>query len=279
MGVRTQLAPGRPESIARLQWMSALNSNATTRAATDVDGKLTANGTVRNLRLILLGDAHFLDIPPATMRAAVRQWRIVPLVYSSRRNRGAVDVRSVGSSRFAARLLWGRLGAFGLPERGRLAFGFSKQFPNSRFQQLNPRLKSLEASFQTNVLFEQLLVGRLRAIVRFPCVFRRLHTFQYDQTKASGLTLAVPPCTRCPVTNYRERTFYEWLEASDQATYRNVARLSVLGIDPISCQYQYDIAHVIRGRELPSRLEALTLFFRANVESRIMAQLARREAP
>src|SRR5579859_2009633 len=150
MGVRTQLARGRPEGIARLQWMPALNSTAATRAATDVDGKLTANGTARNLRLMLLGDARFLDIPPATMRTAVRQGCIVPLVDSRRRNRGAVGVRSVGSSRLAARLLWGRLGTLGLPERGRLAFGCSKQFLNSGFQQLNPRLTSLEAPFQTN---------------------------------------------------------------------------------------------------------------------------------
>lgn len=58
-----------------------------------------------------------------------------------------------------------------------------------------------------------------------------------------------------------ERTFYEWLEASDQAAYRNIARVFASGVDPISCQYRYDIAHVIRSRELPSRLQALTLFF------------------
>ena len=72
----------------------------------------------------------------------------------------------------------------------------------------------------------------------------------------------------------RERTFYDWLDASERATARNIARVESCGINTVSCRTLYDVAHVIRGRELPSRMEALSLFFRANVETRILLRIS-----
>lgn len=72
----------------------------------------------------------------------------------------------------------------------------------------------------------------------------------------------------------RERTFYDWLDASEQATERNIARARALGIEATSSRLLHEIAHVIRGRELPSRLEALSLLFRANIEARILLRVS-----
>lgn len=73
-----------------------------------------------------------------------------------------------------------------------------------------------------------------------------------------------------------ERTFYDWLDASDRATARNIASVDSVGINTVSSRMLYDVAHVIRGREdILERLEALLLLFRANVETRIMLRLTK----
>lgn len=64
------------------------------------------------------------------------------------------------------------------------------------------------------------------------------------------------------------------MQASDRATARNLAQVDATGVNTVT-RMLYDVAHVIRGREdIYERWEALSLLFRANIETRIMLRLA-----
>jgi hypothetical protein len=68
----------------------------------------------------------------------------------------------------------------------------------------------------------------------------------------------------------RERTFQDWLDASENETTRNIARVQAQGVEAATCTRFYEIAHILRGRDLPDRLQALYLLFRANVNARVL---------
>jgi hypothetical protein len=71
----------------------------------------------------------------------------------------------------------------------------------------------------------------------------------------------------------RERTFIDWLARSEEEAARSIYRLSQGGADTTTCRQMYEIAHVMRSRELADRLEALQLLFRASVSSRVLWEI------
>jgi hypothetical protein len=72
----------------------------------------------------------------------------------------------------------------------------------------------------------------------------------------------------------RERTFGDWLAGSEDEALRGIGRLHESGGDSFICRYAYETAHVIEGRGLASRLEALHLLFRASVASRVLWRIS-----
>ena len=72
-----------------------------------------------------------------------------------------------------------------------------------------------------------------------------------------------------------EGTLNDWLRFTEDQSRRNIAALKARGIDPTSCAQIYDIAHVMRARELDEKLSSLDLFWRANLNAVVLRRLSR----
>ena len=101
--------------------MPALHASAAVLAVAEVDDELTPNRTAWNLGLVLAGGMRFRQMPAPTLRTAVWQRNVLPLVDLVGRGNRTVDMLSVPSLLLGARFPGRGRGAVGLAERRRLS--------------------------------------------------------------------------------------------------------------------------------------------------------------